>query len=89
MTVPLETRPAHLLEEPHDPRYVGRRAADGEFVAADMEIHGRELVLDETQGFVMTAEGLDHLVGVVEQDHLRPQPWEGSVEIHLRSALRR
>ena len=64
-----------LVEQAHDPRHVGGRPADGELVAADMEVDGRELVLDEAQGFVMTAEGLDHLIGVVEQDYLRPQPW--------------
>ena len=40
-----------------------------------MEVDGRELGLNEAQGFVMTAKGLDHLIGAVEQDYLRPQPW--------------
>ena len=75
MTVPLATSPRTSLKQAHDPRYVGGRPADGELVAADVEVDGRELDLDEPQGFVMTAEGLDHLIGAVEQDYLRPQPW--------------
>jgi hypothetical protein len=39
------------------------------------KVDGRELVLDEAEGLVMAAQRLDHLIRVVEHDHLRPQPW--------------
>jgi hypothetical protein len=57
------------MQEPHDPRDIRRRAADGELISPDMEIDGRELFLDEPQGFVMAAQRLNHLVGIVEEDY--------------------
>ena len=68
---------AHLIEQPHDAGHVGGRAVDGELIATDVEVDVGELGLDEAQGFVMASQGLHHLVGIVEQDHLRPQTWEG------------
>ncbi|MCY1238548.1 hypothetical protein D9M72_512900 [compost metagenome] len=60
------------MEQPHDPGNVGGGAADGQLVAADVEVHGRKLLFDETQRLIVAAERLNHLFGVVEDDHLRP-----------------
>ncbi len=76
MTVPLSDQTAHFMEQAHDPGNIRGGAADGEFVAADMEVDGRELFLNVPQGFVVAAQGLDHLFGVVEDDHLRPDTWK-------------
>jgi hypothetical protein len=57
------------MEEPHDPRHVRGRSADGKLVSADVKVHVRELFFNEPQRFIMAAEGLNHLVGVVEEDY--------------------
>ncbi|GAC1451043.1 MAG: hypothetical protein PVSMB10_06070 [Pseudarthrobacter sp.] len=63
---------ADLVQQAHDPGHFVQRAADGKFVSADMEVDCRELFFDVPQGLVMTAERLDHLIGVVKENHLRP-----------------
>jgi hypothetical protein len=42
-----------------------------------VEIYGRELFLNEAQCLIMTAERLDHLIGVVKENHLRPDTRKG------------
>jgi hypothetical protein len=45
-----------------------------------METYGRELLLDEAQGLIMASQGLNHLIRVVEDDHLRPDTGQGMRE---------
>jgi hypothetical protein len=60
------------MEQAHDAGNLVRRTADGQFVSADVEVYRRELFFDVPQGLIMTAERLDHLIGVVKEHHLRP-----------------
>ena len=47
------------------------RPGHGKFVATDVEINVLELFLDVSQGFVVAAQRVNHLVGVVERDNFR------------------
>jgi hypothetical protein len=64
------------MEEPHNPWHISRRSADGKLIAADVEVHVRELFLDEPQRFIMAAQRLNHLVRVVEKDYFGPDAGE-------------
>ncbi|GAA1759091.1 hypothetical protein GCM10009712_04700 [Pseudarthrobacter sulfonivorans] len=63
---------ANFMQQAHDAGHFVRGAADGKFVSADMEVDCRELFFDVPQGLVVTPERLDHLIGVVKENHLRP-----------------
>lgn len=45
-----------FVQQTEDPRNVIRRSAEGQLIAADVEVNAGKLVLDETQGFVVAAE---------------------------------
>ena len=64
---------AHLMEQPHDPGDIGGGPLMESSLPRTWKLTAGNCSSMNRNGLVMAAERLDHLIGVVEEDHLRPR----------------